>query len=249
MTIEELIDLTQQEITVSCRLPRILDPIEIQRIIKTRAEKFFYKNYRYAVQKAYYYLHKNAFTMDEYTKYRYLTLPCDIQNVVWIYPANDRALYEVGINAPNLSINFGVTNQPYVSSYLTTIGELGTYKTVMDGFSSMLNQLSKVTFKYDFNENNNRLNFLTSMNKYCSLILEVYARVEAECLYDDELFQRYVTALSKKQISNVIGMFNMELPAGASFNSDKFEAQADKELEEIKEEINSLPNSNFIRMF
>lgn len=248
MTIEELIDLTQQEITVGCRLPRLLDPTEIRRIVEKRALPYFYKNYQYAVQKAYFYLHKNVFTIDEFTKYGYLTLPCEIQNVTWIFPTDDKALYQLGVNAPNLSVNFGVTNQPYVSSYLTTIGELGTYKTIMDGFSDMLNQLSKTTFKFDFNENNNRLNFLTSMSGYQSFILEVYARVEKECLYDDEMFQRYVTALCKVQISNLIGMYNFNLPGGVQFNADKFETQADKEMEKILEEIAKIPNSNFIRM-
>ena len=248
MTIEELIDNTQQELTVGCRLPRILDPIEIRRIIEKKAEPYFYKNYIYSVQKAYYYLHKNVFTIDEFTQYRYLTLPCEIQNVTWIFPTDDKSLYELGINAPNLSINFGVTNQPYVSSYLTTIGELGTYKTIMDGFSDMLNQLTKTTFKYDYNENNHRLNFLTGFDKVQSVILEAYVRIEKECLYDDELFQRYVIALSKIQMSNLMGMFNFNLPGGIQFQSDKFESQANQEMEKIVEEIKSIPSSNFIRM-
>jgi len=248
MTIEELIDTTQQELTVGCRLPRILDALEIRRIVEKRAEPYFYKNYQYAVQKAYYYLHKEVFNIDEYTKYRYLTLPCEIQNVTWIFPTSDKSLYQLGVNAPNLSVNFGVTNQPYVSSYLSTIGELGTYKTIMDGFSDMLNQLTKTTYKFDFNENNSRLNFLTSMDKMCSFIIEAYARIEAHCLYDDELFQRYVTALCKIQISNLIGMFNFNLPGGVQYNADKFESQADKEMEKVEEELKKIPNSNFIRM-
>lgn len=248
MTIEELIDNTQQELTVGCRLPRILDPTEIRRIIEKKAEPYFYKNYIYSVQKAYYYLHKNVFTIDEFTQYRYLTLPCEIQNVTWIFPTDDKSLYELGINAPNLSINFGVTNQPYVSSYLTTIGELGTYKTIMDGFSDMLNQLTKTTFKYDYNENNHRLNFLTGFDKVQSVILEAYVRIEKECLYDDELFQRYVIALSKLQLSNMIGMFNFNLPGGVQFNVDRYQQQSEQESEKVIEEIKSISNSNFIRM-
>jgi len=248
MTIEELIDYTQQELTVGCRLPRLLDPLEIRRIIEKRAEPYFYKNYIYAVQKTYYYLHKNAFTIDEFTNYRYLTLPCEIQNVTWIFPTSDKSLYELGVNAPNLSINFGVTNQPYVSSYLSTIGELGTYKTIMDGFSDMLNQLTKTTYKFDYNENNNRLNFLTGMDKLSSVILETYSRIESECLYDDELFQRYVTAQAKIQISNLLGLYNFNLPGGIQYNADKFESQADKEIEKVMEEIKAIPNANFIRM-
>lgn len=248
MTIEELIDFTQQELTVGCRLPRLLDPLEIRRIIEKRAEPYFYKNYIYAVQKTYYYLRKEVFSIDEFTNYRYLTLPCEIQNVTWIFPTSDKSLYELGINAPNLSINFGVTNQPYVSSYLSTIGELGTYKTIMDGFSDMLNQLTKTTYKFDYNENNNRLNFLTGFDKMSSVVLETYSRIEADCLYDDEMFQRYVTALSKVQISNLLGLYNFNLPGGVQYNADKFEAQADKEVEKIMEELKAIPNSNFIRM-
>ena len=248
MTIEELIDFTQQELTIGCRLPRLLDPLEIRRIIEKRAEPYFYKNYIYAVQKAYYYLHKNVFTIDEFTNYRYLTLPCEIQNVTWIFPTSDKSLYELGVSAPNLSINFGVTNQPYVSSYLSTIGELGTYKTIMDGFSDMLNQLTKTTYKFDYNENNNRLNFLTGFDKLSSVILETYSRIESECLYDDELFQRYVTAQSKIQISNLLGLYDFQLPGGIKYNADKFESQADKEIEKVMEEIKLIPNANFIRM-
>lgn len=248
MTIEELIDSIQQELTVGCRLPRILDPIEIRRIVEKRSEPYFYKNYSYAVQKTYYYLDKKVFTIDEFTRYGYITLPCEIQNVTWIFPTSDKSLYELGINAPNLSVNFGVTNQPYVSSYLSTIGELGTYKTIMDGFSDMLNQLTKTTFKYDFNENNNRLNFLTSTDKVGSFIIEAYSRIEAECLYDDELFQRYVAAQCKLQISNLLGMFNFNLPGGVSIEPSRLESQADKEMDKVEEEINKLPSSNFIRM-
>jgi hypothetical protein len=34
------------------------------------------------------------------------------------------SLFQLGLNTPNLSVNLGVTNQPYLSSYVTTIGEL-----------------------------------------------------------------------------------------------------------------------------
>ena len=64
--------------------------------------------------------------------YNYVNVPCEIQTVVYLYEVRGDSLFQLGINSPNLSVNLGVTNQPYLSSYVTTIGELGVYKTILD---------------------------------------------------------------------------------------------------------------------
>ena len=74
-TIDELIDFIQQDLTVGCALPKVLPDTEIRRFIETRAIKWFWQNYMYAVSKVYYYVDKKAFTTDEFTKYSYITLP------------------------------------------------------------------------------------------------------------------------------------------------------------------------------
>ena|ERR1035437_5451519 len=156
-TIEELIDVVQGELTVSCALPKALPDTEIRRIVENKAKPWFFQNYQYAVQKMYYHLDAAAFTTDEWTRYRYLMMPEDIQSVTWIYPIRNISLFQLGINSPNLSVNMGVTNQPYLSSYVTTIGELGVYKAILDNFSDMLNQFSKTTIRFNFNQMAHRL--------------------------------------------------------------------------------------------
>ena len=131
-TIDELIDLVQNELTISCALPKTLPDANIRQVIETRALPWFYRNYQYAVQKIYYFIDKRAFFTEEYTKYNYVTVPCEIQTVVYLYEVRNESLFQLGINTPNLSVNLGVTNQPYLSSYVTTIGELGVYKTMID---------------------------------------------------------------------------------------------------------------------
>jgi hypothetical protein len=69
--IEELIDFVQQDLTVGCALPKVLPDTEIRRFVETRAVKWFYQNYQYAVSKVYYFVDKAAFTTEEYTKYKY----------------------------------------------------------------------------------------------------------------------------------------------------------------------------------
>ena len=142
LTIEEFIDLIQQELTIGCALTKTLPDSEIRRFVETIGSKWFYQNYQYALSKMYYFVDKKAFETEEYTRYKYITLPCEIENIVHIYQVRGESLLQLGINSPNLSINLGVTNQPYLSSYVTTIGELGVYKTMIDSLSDMLNQMN-----------------------------------------------------------------------------------------------------------
>ena len=165
LSIEELIDFVQNEITIGCALPKTLPDSEIRRIVETRALPYFYRNYQYAVQKMYFFIHQDAFQTEEFTKYRYVNVPCEIQSVTYLYEVRGGSLLQLGINTPNLSVNLGVTNQPYLSSYVTTIGELGVYKTILDSMSDMLNQLNKYTLKYHFNQLHHRLQILTNISE------------------------------------------------------------------------------------
>ena len=244
--IEELIDFVQNEITVGCALPKTLPDTEIRRFAETRASKWFYQNYQYAVSKIYYYVDRKAFETEEFTKYSYITLPCEIQSIPFIYQVRGESLLQLGINVPNLSVNLGVTNQPYLSSYVTTIGELGVYKTLIDSMSDMLNQLNKYTVKYHYNQLLNRLNILTNV-KY-SLILETYANIPLENLYADPYFLKYMTGWAKMQTGNLLGRYDFTLPGGVKFNSADLVSQGKDEMKEVEEEIKNMSQSAFFYM-
>jgi len=255
-TVDELIDVIQGDLTISCALPKLLPDLEIRRLIENKALPWFYQNYYYAVQKIYYYIDKRAFLTEEYTRYRYITLPCEIQTISWIYETRDSSLFNIGINAPNLSINMGVTNQPYLSSYVTTIGELGVYKTILDSFSDMLDILSKYTVKFQYNQMNNRLNILsggnavvsTVGNHYESLILEAYANVENEALFADPMFITYVTGLAKKQLGNLMTRYDFTMPGGIKYNGDSLISEGNDEVQDVVDQIKGQSNSAFIVM-
>lgn len=254
-TIDELIDVVQGELTISCALPKLLPDLEIRRIIENKAAPWFYQNYYYAVQKIYYYIDKRAFSTEEFTSYRYITLPCEIQTISWIYETRDTSLFNVGINAPNLSINMGVTNQPYLSSYVTTIGELGVYKTILDSFSDMLDTLSKYTVKFQYNQMNNRLNILSGGNtamtgefRYENMILEAYANVENEALFADPMFVTYVTGMAKQQLGNLMTRYNFNLPGGIQYNGDALISEGKEDVQRIIDEIKGQSNSSWFVM-
>lgn len=245
-TIEEFIDFVQNELTISCALPRTLPDANIRQIVETRALPWFYRNYQYAVQKLYYLIYKEAFMTEEYTKYRYVQVPCEIQSVIYLYEVRGDSLFQLGINTPNLSVNLGVTNQPYLSSYVTTIGELGLYKTVLDSMSDMLNQLNKYTLKYHYNQLNHRLHILTNV-KY-DVIMESYANIPSENLFKDDLFIKYVVGYSKIQLGNLVGRYDWSLPGSVKINAADLVSQGKEEVKEVEEEVKGQSTSSWFVM-
>lgn len=256
MTIEELIDFVQQDITVSGALPKLIPDKEIRRLITGKAMPYFYENAYYAVEKSYLFAHHKSFSIDKTTGYSYLQLPCEVQNIAWVYGVTDHSLFQLGIAAPNLSVNLGVTNQPYLSSFTTTIGELAVYKVVIDYFADTLDMLSKHTYKFDYNFNNNRLHILTSMYESGrsafgikkNLILECFMQIAPEDLFEYELFRRYIIGLSKKQIATLVTRYNFELPGNISINGESLKADGDADILEVKETLTKEANTGFIIM-
>jgi len=242
-TEEEFVDVIQGDLTVSCSLPQLLPNREILRIICNDALPMFYQDYLYAVTKTYFFLHKSAFSSDNWTQHSFIKVPEAIQTVSYIFPIQDKSLFSIGINEPNLSINLGVTNQPYVSSYVTTIGELGVYKTILDSFSDMMDQLSKHTVKYQFNQMMHQLNILTHMDHH--MIMECYANVPQEALFADPLFIRYVTGRAKKQLGNMLTRYNFNLPGGITYNGDALISDGDADITYVLDKINGMSNSSF----
>jgi hypothetical protein len=245
-TIEELIDLVNMELTMDCALPQILPTRTIRRVILTQAQPWFYQNYRYAVQQAYYLIHRGLLETEEFTRYKWIYLPAEIQSVTWLYKINRDSLYELGLNAPNLSINLGVTNQPYLSSYVTTIGELGVYKTVLDNFSDMLNHFNLFTVKYDYNQMSNRLNILSAVREH--LIAECYVNIEPQHLYADPLFIDYIIGISKMKIGEMVGRFDFKLPGNVTYNSQMMLDEGRQLKDKVEETIKGMASTDFFFM-
>ena len=240
---EEFIDLVQTDITVGGALPKNLPDHTIRQFVETRAAKWFYQNYQYAVSKMYYLIDKAAFLTDQYTNFKYIELPCEIQSISWIYRIQNQNLLQLGINVPNLSVNLGVTNQPYLSSYVTTIGELGIYKAQIDSMADMLNQMNLYTIKFHFNQLTHRLNVLTNVDHH--LILEAYINIPLEHLMVDHYFLKYVTAWAKMQQGRMLGAFNFTLPGGVQYNSADMVSSGKEEMKEVEDEIKNMSTSSW----
>lgn len=246
ITLEQLIDITQQGLTFSGLLPRILPDREIKRIIREEALEWFYKNYQFSVQKSYFYLGLKELQSDLYTQYKYFILPEEIENITRIIEMNDPSLFRLGIQAPHLSINLGVTNQPFLTSFVTTVGELGVYRSVLSAFSDEINKMNKPTLKFSFSHINKRLQILTSVKT--NLMLEVYVRIEPEELFAYEKFKNYVLGKAQMRLGEAIGQLNIPLPGGFQYNANDIISSGEKRLNKVEEEISKQVQNSFFIM-
>lgn len=235
MTIEQLIDIVQQDLTISGMLPKVIPDIEVKRLVKEIALEWFYKNYQFAVQKIYYYLPMDFLKSEAYRTYKYLILPEEIENVVEIKYIDNPHMWRIGIQAPYLSINLGVTNQPFLTSFVTTAGELAQYRSVISAFSDEINKLSLERVRFNYNHLNKRLNFLGKVEK--SMILECWCRIEEEELFDFQMFKEYVIGLSKKKMGELLGRFNFNMPGNFQYNAGDIISEGKEMIEKVENQI------------
>lgn len=246
ITIEQLIDIVNSDLTFSGMIPKSLPDTEIYRIVKESALEWFYKNYQFSKIKSYYFMSKDCLKTEQYTKFRYFILPEEVENITRIVKVDDPSLFRLGIQAPNLSINLGVTNQPFLTSFVTTAGDLAVYRSVIGAFSDEINKLTKNTLKFDYSHVSKRLHILTNVDT--DLIFDVYVRIEQEELFDLQLFKDYVIGLCRIRMGQLIGMFSLTLPGNFQYNAADIISQGEKMVEKIEEKIKSETNASFFFM-
>jgi len=246
ITIEQLIDIVNADLTMSGLFPKVLPDQEIYRIIKDHALEWFYKNYQFSVIKSYYYMKKDCFKTDLYTKFKYFVMPEEMETITRIIKIDDPSLFRLGIQAPHLSINLGVTNQPFLTSFVTTAGDLGVYRSVISAFSDELNKMTKQTLKFDYNFHDHRLHILTNVTT--DVILESYDRIEQEDLFDVQLFKDYVIGISRVRMGEAIGRFNFNMPGNFQYNASDMITQGDKLIDATKETISKQTTSGWFVM-
>jgi hypothetical protein len=246
ITIEQLIDIVQQDLTFSGIMPKILPDKDIKRIIREIALPWFYRNHFFSTQKGYFYLGKENMTLDVYTAYKYFIMPEEIENVTKLIRIDDPSLFRLGIQAPHLSINLGVTNQPFLTSFVTTAGDLGVYRSVLSAFSDEINKLNRPTLRFTFNHINKRLQILTDIRT--NLMLECYIRIEPDELFDNEKFKQYVIGYARKRMGEAILQFNFNLPGGFNYNADQIKSSGEEMLKEVVEEIKGQTTNNWFFM-
>lgn len=246
MSIEQLIDIVRADLTMSGLFPDIIPPREIKRIIKEHALEFFYKNYRFSLIKTYYWLGRDCMQTDTFSKYKSIRLPDEVEAVTRIIRIDDPSLFRLGIQAPHLSINLGVTNQPFLTSFVTTVGDLAVYRSIISAFSDEINKMNRNYVKFQFNHVDKRLHILTDM--LTDLMLEVDVRLEQDEIFDWQLFKDYVIGLSRMRQGEAVGRVNLTMPGNFQYNASDMIQSGRELVEKVETKIKETTNVDWFFM-
>lgn len=246
MTIDQLVDIVQADLTISGLFDKILPDLEIYRLIREEALDWFYKNYQFSKIKIFYFLERSFMTTEQYNRNQYLIFPPEIEDVVRIVKIDNPTLFRLGIQAPHLSINLGVTNQPFLTSFVTTAGELGVYRSVISNFSDQINKMTANTLRFNYNHISKRLSFLTTIDT--DLMLEVYSRIEEEEMFDNVYFKQYLIGLCQTRMGMAVGRFNFNMPGNFQYNAADMITQGQEKMNAVIEKVRAETNTGWFIM-
>lgn len=226
MTELEFIADINNEITYSGALPYSLPEKEIKRIINNDS-KFFWENWRHAVESKYLLLPPELFNSPQFKKHRQIQLPDCVQFVVDCKEAKGGSIFA--------TIDRDFSEQKFIGSeiYLTPfIGESIMYRTMIFSFLDLTKGMMLDTIAYDFNKNTKMLGIIGRTPK-TSAVLRIHKKIEQDKLFEDELFQRYVRAHAKVRLAHMLQTFNYTLPGDITINYQSIVTTAEKEMEAV----------------
>ena len=242
MTRSELMELVKDELTGSCALPYSIPDREMERIIN-QALNWFYLNYQYAVETQYYVVNKQDFADKEFTKTRSVLLPNCVIAVVEVKEINGGS--RLGTIDKDFSDNRLIASELFLSPFQSDDLVL---RTAQYSYWDLTQAFFLERLSYDYNQNTKRMKIL-GRNPKKNVFIQTMVKIEESNLYDDWIFQRYVTAQSKISLGRILGFFQYNLPGGVAVNADSIKEEGKEELAEIKEKIDSDATTDWFYIF
>lgn len=226
MTRDELVLDIQNEMTFARALPYTIPEQEIVRII-INAERYFYDNWRHAVEPRYLLIPTSVFSNPLFKKDRAIQMPDCVQFVHQFREAKGSSIFS--------TIDRDFAENKFIGSeiFLTPfIGESIMYRTVLFSFLDLTKAFTIDTIAYDYNKNTKKLTVL-GRTPQTNSVIQVAKKIEPEFLYEDEMFQRYVRAKAKVRLGDLLTSFDFNLPGGVKPNYTTFVTKADAELQAV----------------
>jgi hypothetical protein len=246
MTKQELIDLINEEMTLSCALPYALNSTEVARLIDTNA-RWCYANYREAIEERYLAIPTEVFTDVKFkSQGRFIVLPECV-----------RAVYEFGEIKGGGGSLAGTPDRDFADTKLIGsdvlmnpfVGDNLVYRTAMLSYYDLAIQFFTIkTIEYRYNYNTKRLAVLGRTPEVAAYA-KVAIDINPEHLYDDEIFIRMCYARAKMELGRLLGMFTYQLPGGVQINFADIKQEGTDEMNDIKQQIKDEDSADWFIKF
>lgn len=241
MTRAEFIDVIRNNVSLNCRLPYTLGNENIERVLEWDAKPYFYRMYYYALWKTFYYIDLISMKRNLSTATKLIQLPQEVESVTWLYQVNYSDMMNLGHMFAHTNLMFGMTSQPYISHL--SISDWGVAMATMQAVGDGLAMFSKNTLRHNFNSNTKVLELQTT-TRY-NIVLEVYARIPEEYLFDDPWFIKYVTGIVMQDFAIEIGFSDTTLAGNVKLNAERIASRGEAYVEEVKNHISELNKTGY----
>ena len=239
MTQSDLILDIQNELTFAKALPYSIPEQEIIRII-TIAERYFYDNWRHAIEPRYLLIPLEIFKNPLFLKERAIQMPDCVQFVHQVREAKGGTMF--GTIDQDFADNKFIGSEIFLTPF---IGESIMYRTILFSFLDLTKSMTIDTLAYDFNKNTHKITIM-GRTPATVVVAQVAKKIDAEYLYEDELFQRYVRAKSKVKLGDLLTSFDFSLPGGIKPNYATMVTKAEAELVAVEAMMKTENTGDFL---
>lgn len=230
MVKDQLIELVQDEITSSGAIPTSIGIKEIDRIIND-SERWFYQNYRYAVETVYYILPLATFGQVWKSNRRQIVLPDCVVAVMDVKEI--RAGNFFGMVDRDITENRLIASELYLAPFGSD--DL-VYRTAQYAYYDLTRAYFLERIQYDYNQNTHRLTLQGRDPKH-DVSMQVMVKIASQALYDDPLFIDYVKGKSMISMARVYAFTSFSLPGAATINASTYESQGNALIDKVLQQI------------
>lgn len=227
MTRAELLIDIKNELTLAKALPYSIPDAEIERVI-INAERYFYDNWRHAVEPRYLLIPGELLTNERFKQSRTIRMPDCIQFVHEVKEPKGNSIF--GTIDRDFAENKFIGSEVFLTPF---IGESLVYRTVLFSFLDITKNFIIDTVAFDYNKNTKCVS-ITGRTP-TKMVMQVAKKIEEQYLYEDEMFQRYVRAKAKVRLGELLTSFDFNLPGGIRPNYNTFVTKADAEFTAVLE--------------
>lgn len=228
MTRKELIEFMKADVTISGALSYSLPDKEYEWIIDS-AKRYFYINYKHAVETQYFVVNKNVFSKEVFKKTRSIKMP---DCVVSVYEVKEiKNTSKLGYFGADFSGEKMIAQEIYLSPFNADDVVL---RTAYESYWDLSQAFFLERIGYDYNHNTNKVTILGRDPK-CNVCFTCYVKIPEEALFDDWTFQEYCCAQAQISLGKILGMFTYQLPGGVVVNHESMRQDGEQRLEKLME--------------
>jgi hypothetical protein len=219
--------------------------------IVVRCAKYFWEWYIDATFEQTLFIPNSAINSKDKNGNCIVQLPNGIEGISGVWSTNTYAgvSLSTALRVPLLD-SISTSYKAFNYSGLSSSGYTGDKSQISDSIMALMeydlyNSTLRKGLQFSFSRHTSQLNVIG--NPYSNhIILRCFIRHQMEVLYNDILFEDYVTACIMSELGKIVMSFDFQLPGGVKMNYDEIKSEGKEKKKEIEDRLKDEQNNSMI---